>query len=117
MNDDVTVGESERVRTAMTDGLDRFLNVSAESVYAEPVRVGERVVIPAATIEYVYGFGFGLDPVDQGGGGAGGRNVGRPVAIIEAGPEGVRIRPVVDFTRIALTLLAAGLTVWRVMRR
>ena len=116
MSDDVTVGESDRVRTTISEGFDRLLNVSAQTVYAEPVRVGERVVIPAAAIEFFGGFGFGVDTVEQGGGGGGGRNVGRPVAIIEAGPEGVRIRPVIDFTRIALTLLAAGITVWRAMR-
>jgi len=114
MNDEVTVGENERVRTMMNDGLSRLADVSADRVFAEPIRIGERVVIPAAAIDITAGFGFGVDMVSEGGGG---RSQGRPVAIIEAGPEGVRIRPVVDFTRVALTLLAAALTVWRAMHR
>ena len=113
MSDDVTIGESERIRTTFNDGLDRLMNVSAEQVYAEPVRVGDRVVIPAAAIEFTGGFGFGTDTGDNGGGGGGGHKKGRPVAIIEAGPDGVRIRPVIDFTRVALTVLAAALTVWQ----
>jgi uncharacterized spore protein YtfJ len=117
MNDDVTVGENERVRTMMNDGLSRLADVSADRVFAEPIHVGERVIIPAAAIDITGGFGFGMDMVSEGGGGGGGRSQGRPVAIIEAGPDGVRIRPVVDFTRVALTLLAAALTVWRAMHR
>jgi hypothetical protein len=39
------------------------------------------------------------------------------VAIIEAGPTGVRVKPVIDFTRIGITVVAAILTVWRAGRR
>jgi uncharacterized spore protein YtfJ len=101
----------------LNDGLDRLIGMSADRVFREPVRVGETVVIPAATIAYGGGFGFGTDTVANRGGGGGGWNDGRPVAIIEAGPNGVRIRPVVDYTRIGLTALGALLTVWRVTRR
>jgi uncharacterized spore protein YtfJ len=41
-----------------------------------------------------------------GGGGGGGRVLSRPVAIVVASPEGVRVEPVIDITKIAL----AGLT-------
>jgi hypothetical protein len=34
--------------------------------------------------------------------------MGRPVAIIAIGPDGVRVKPVVDVTKVAL----AGLTAW-----
>ncbi len=93
------------------------MNVSADRVYAEPVRVGERVVIPAASIEFSGGFGFGGDTRSNGGGGGGGYQAGRPVAIIEAGPDGIRVKPVIDFTRVGLTLVAAAITVWRASRR
>jgi uncharacterized spore protein YtfJ len=116
-DDDLRTTTADRLSSAMNSGLDRLMNVSADKVFAEPVRVGERVVIPAATIEFGGGFGFGRDQVQNGGGGAGGYRAGRPVAIIEAGPDGVRVKPVLDLTRIGLTLLAAGLTVWRVTRR
>ncbi len=48
--------------------------------------------------EHGAGFGFG------GGGGA----VGRPVAAIVIGPDGVKVRPVVDVTKIAI----AAMTTW-----
>jgi uncharacterized spore protein YtfJ len=117
MTDDVTVSESDRIRTTITGGLDHLMTVSADRVFAEPVHVGDRVVIPAASIEFSGGFGFGGDRLDNGGGGAGGHKAGRPVAVIEAGPDGVRVRPVVDFTRVGLTVLAAALSVWRATRR
>jgi uncharacterized spore protein YtfJ len=98
-------------------GLDRLMNVSADRVFREPVHLGDTVVIPAASIANGYGFGFGSDNAENGGGGGGGWNDARPVAVIEAGPAGVRVKPVVDFTRIGLTVIAAAITVWRATRR
>ena len=120
MSEDLSLGSAtgeERIRATMSSGLDRLMSVSADRVFAEPVRIGERVVIPAASIEFSGGFGFGGDTNSNGGGGGGGHQAGRPVAIIEAGPDGVRVKPVVDFTRVGLTLVAAALTVWRTTRR
>ncbi len=114
---EATTTGDERVRATMTSGLDRLMSVSADRVFAEPVRVGERVVIPAATIEFSGGFGFGGDARSNSGGGGGGYHAGRPVAIIEAGPSGVRVKPVIDFTRVGLTVVAAVLTVWRATRK
>jgi uncharacterized spore protein YtfJ len=108
--------DEERIRATMSTGLDRLMDVSADRVYAEPVRVGDRVVIPAASIDFYGGFGFGGDNQSNGGGGGGGHKAGRPVAIIEVGPEGVRVKPVFDFTRIGLTAVAAAITVWRASR-
>jgi uncharacterized spore protein YtfJ len=113
----VQTTEEERIRATMSNGLDRLMNVSADRVFAEPVRIGERVVIPAASVEFSGGFGFGGDNHSNGGGGGGGYQAGRPVAIIEAGPGGVRVKPVIDFTRVGLTLVAAAITVWRASRR
>lgn len=112
-----TSPEAQHIRATMQSGLDRLMDVSADRVFAEPVRVGERVVIPAASVEFSGGFGFGGDTRSNGGGGGGGHHAGRPVAIIEAGPDGVRVRPVIDFTRVGLTVLAAALTVWRASRK
>ena len=124
MSDNLPIGEigdstaeDQRIRATMATGLDRLMGLSADRVFAEPVRVGDRVVIPAATIEFSGGFGFGGDTRANGGGGGGGYQAGRPVAIVEAGPAGVRVKPVVDFTRVGLTLVAAALTVWRATRR
>ena len=123
MSDEVRIDgidQIERVQQQLTSGLDRLMSVSADRVFREPVRVGETVVIPAATIQFGggFGFGFGMQQDNNGaGGGGGGWNDGRPVAVIEAGPAGVRVRPVVDVTRIGLVLVAAALTVWRATRR
>jgi uncharacterized spore protein YtfJ len=115
--DPTTTADDERIRATMSNGLDRLMSVSADRVFAEPVRIGDRVVIPAASIEFSGGFGFGGDNNSNGGGGGGGHQAGRPVAIIEAGPDGVRVKPVIDFTRVGLTLAAAALTVWRASRK
>jgi uncharacterized spore protein YtfJ len=40
-----------------------------------------------------------------GGGGGGGGAIGRPVAAIVVGPNGVEVKPVVDVTKIVLTAL------------
>jgi uncharacterized spore protein YtfJ len=121
MNEPVEAGAAgaaqERLQTTIASGIDRLINVSADRVYREPIRVGERVIIPAASIAYGGGFGFGSDNAANGGGGGGGWNEGRPVAIVEAGPDGVKVRPVVDLTRVGLTLVAAALAVWRATRR
>jgi uncharacterized spore protein YtfJ len=109
--------QQEQIQERLTSGLDKIMSVSADRVFREPVRVGETVVIPAAAIMFGGGFGFGGDNLNNGGGGGGGWNDGRPVAVIEAGPAGVRVRPVLDITRIGLTLVAAALTVWRATRR
>lgn len=117
MSDNIEVSQDPVVRATVTSGLDRLMTVSADRVYREPVRVGERVVIPAASIAYGGGFGFGTDNRDNGGGGGGGWNDGRPVAVVELGPDGVRVRPVIDLTRIGLVVVAAALTIWRASRR
>jgi uncharacterized spore protein YtfJ len=96
------------------------------AVYSEPVTVGEHTVITASEVSVAMGFGYGMgggpgqagrrrrgsedEPQDErgeaggmgGGGGGGGASSGRPVAVISIRPEGVRVEPVVDPTKIAL---------------
>lgn len=88
------------------------------AVFAEPVQHGENLIIPAAEILSVAGFGYGSggsnDPKNPGGGsggGGGGRVFSRPVAVIVASQTSVEIRPVFDITKIAL----AGLTAFGFM--
>lgn len=56
-----------------------------------------------------------------GGGGGGGGSMGRPVAAIIIGPDGVVVRPVVDVTKLVLTglgvLTAASALVARMARK
>ncbi len=54
------------------------------------------------------------------GGGGGGVSLGRPVAAITIGPEGVSVEPIVDATKIALaffTTLGAMAMMWSRMNR
>lgn len=97
--------------------LDKFLAAAhVEAVYGPPVTQGENVVIPAAEVLSIAGFGAGLGGGSEraagaenagssgggGGGGGGGRVLSRPVAAIIMSPAGVRVEPIVDVTKIAL---------------
>ena len=115
--------------------LERLLHAADTSkVFGQPVVSGQYTVITAADIASGGGFGSGMgfglprtrpvEVADQqvqpaerpaegagGGGGGGGGSMGRPVATIVIGPDGVEVKPVLDVTKISLTALAvfAGL--------
>ena len=60
-----------------------------------------------------FGAGYGAGGPDDangvgGGGGGGGKALARPVAVVIADEEGVRVKPVVDPTKIALAALTAA---------
>ncbi len=111
----VGVGEdAPGARASLPDELEALLTASAERVFAEPVRIGDRVMIPAARVELSGAFG---PPPGHDGGAGGGHTTARPVAVIEAGPDGVRVKPVVDVTKVVLAALGAALTIWRATRR
>ncbi len=85
-------------------------------VYAQPIQHGDTIIIPAAEVVAGMGFGAGYGtggPLDEdgggsgGGGGGGGKTFARPVAVIIADKNGVRVEPVMDPTKIALTALTA----------
>ena len=119
-------------------GLEVFQNTIEEflatadvrTVYGEPIGHGDTVIIPTAEVLCGLGFGIGSgggtsteekqDQPSQGfgiGGGGGGRVLSRPVAVVVASPEGVRVEPVVDITKIALAgLTALGFMVGMMMR-
>ena len=97
--------------------LDKFLTAAnVEAVYGPPVIQGENLIIPAAEVLSVVGFGLGMGGGSQnsteaqntggsgGGGGGGGRVLARPVAAIIMSPTGVRVEPIVDVTKIALAV-------------
>jgi uncharacterized spore protein YtfJ len=97
---------------------------SPSTVFSDPHVVGDQLVFTAAAWERGGGFGFGAGLGDDGvggggaggGGGGGAGSQGRPVAVISVGPGGIVVRPVIDFTRIGLTVLLSALGVWRVLR-
>ena len=96
------------------------------AVFGEPVTSGSYTIITASEIGAGGGFGLaggGVSPAatsseapgekqqDTGGGsgiGGGGGSAGRPVATIIIGPEGVRVEPVVDVTKIALAVFTTA---------
>jgi uncharacterized spore protein YtfJ len=101
------------------DNIDTFLEVAdVSSAFGEPVQSGDNLIIPAAEVLAGMGFGVGAGfgrnskaDESQGGGsggGGGGRVLSRPVAVVIASPEGVRVEPVVDVTKVALAALTAG---------
>lgn len=95
----------------------------ADGVFGAPERVGDRLVITAASVERAGGFGFGGGTNDEedeqqsgGGGGGGGSARSRPVAVIVVEPEGVTVQPVIDFTRVGITILTSIIGLVRALR-
>lgn len=96
--------------------LDKFLSAAnVEAVYGPSVSQGENMVIPAAEVLSIVGFGLGSGGGSQGaaedenagsgsGGGGGGRVLARPVAAIVLSPTGVRVQPILDVTKIVLAV-------------
>ncbi len=121
------------------------------SVFAPPITAGEYTVITASEVYAGMGIGFGggggsgpvaskepsgdQPPAEQSateeelppgtgvgyGGGGGGVTLGRPVAAITIGPDGVSVEPIVDATKIAIALFttigAMALMFSRMQRR
>jgi len=98
--------------------------VGVETVFGDPITIGEKVIIPVAETGLGGGVGGARFERCEGeqrrelrfpymsSGGGGGANT-RPVAAIIVGPEGVRVQPIFDLTKIALAGMASSLTLWR----
>jgi uncharacterized spore protein YtfJ len=145
MNDELDIDAGDFEVDSVTDAMDvieltleRFLDTaSVDLVYGDPIEHGDTLIIPTAEILAGLGFGVGSgsgsagkhdDEGEEGeeggegygeggGGGGGGRTFARPVAIVVSSPEGVRVEPVVDVTKIALGFLtAAGFMTGMILR-
>jgi len=97
---------------------------SVDRVYGAPIEVGDTKIIAAAENLAVLGFGVGggygsaegegdedspsLGEGGAGGGGGGGRILSRPVAVIIASPQGVRVEPVADRTKVIMAAITAA---------
>lgn len=100
-----------------------FAAARPDAVFAEPVTQGAYTVINASELSIGMGYGFGgggsleaeatkEDVGEPGadfgsGGGGGGGATARPVAAIEIGPNGVRVEPIVDPTKISIAFFTA----------
>ncbi|MFP3854318.1 MAG: GerW family sporulation protein [Anaerolineales bacterium] len=98
----------------------------ADNAFGEPIEHEGRLILPASEVLVGMGFGAGYgsgteEEVESesvegaetasrgegGGGGGGGRTLSRPVAVIVAGSDGVKVEPILDVTKIGVTLLTA----------
>ena len=132
MDDDPALRSGQAASAAggrAADVMTRLLEAADVSrVYSEPIAHGDTLMIPAAEVLAVAGFGMGAGSGSGpdaegrarsgggGGGGGGGRTMARSVAVIVSTPEGVRVEPVVDVTKIALAGLTALGFVWSAWR-
>jgi uncharacterized spore protein YtfJ len=120
-------GDAMKAAQVVEDTLKNMLDVAhVSSVYAQPVQAGDTTIISAAEVfgglGFGTGYGFGTDsqqnkPAGGSGGGGGGFVQSRPVAVIIASPEGVRVEPVVDVTKIALAALTTFGFMFATLRR
>lgn len=103
---------------------------TVKTVFGEPYQMNGRTIIPVAKVSFGFGFGGGHGtpkangPQSAGeagrdagggvGGGGGGRVSVRPVAVLEVGPDGTKVKPIVDVGRLALAgmMLAAWNVFW-----
>ncbi len=110
-------------------------SASVNAVFGQPVTVGDRTVIPIASVTYAVGFGFGegqgqpneQQPAPETGSGAGGGGMvrARPLAVAEITPEGTTIEAIVNEQTISLagilmgawTVFWAAAAVMRIFRR
>ena len=115
----------DQVADRVGEGLNEIMGGLSASAVFDVEEVNGRHFITAAAIERGGGFGFGAgagvdaeeDRGGGGGGGGGGSAQARPVALIEVTEGAVRVRPVLDYTKVGLTLLLSAITAWRLLTR
>lgn len=113
---DMKIDDPGKAIDMVQSSMENFIAVAdVKRVYGQPVQHGETIIIPAAEVVAGMGFGAGYGaggPDDAngvgGGGGGGGKALARPVAVVIADDEGVRVEPVVDPTKIALAAFTAA---------
>ena len=118
MSENETEDATTQAAAASVEGLAAmFGEASTSALFSKPEKSGDDLIIVASAWERAGGFGFGgggrVGEDSGGGGGGGGASRGRPVAVIRVGPSGVEVKPVIDFTRVGITLLLGVLGVWR----
>jgi len=122
----MTESDTGQVAAGIVESLTAvFGEASPGTIFSAPKELGETLIVTAVAWERAGGFGFGAgtgvgenDETGSGsGGGGGGASQGRPVAVIRIGPGGVEVKPVVDFTKVGITIFLSILGIWRALRR
>jgi len=128
IEEEIVIEDAGQALDVAQETMEAFIETADVSrVYGEPIVHEETLIIPAAEVVAVAGFGAGYGsggPQESGGegggAGGGGKTFSRPVAVVIADNNGVRVEPVVDPTKIAMTFLTAlgfmVATVARMMR-
>ncbi len=98
---------------------DMQANAGVDAVFGQPVTVGDKVIIPIASVSYGFGMGFGeatsQEVEESNGGVGGGEGAGmsaRPLGVVEITPERIHIEPIVN--EQALTLAGMLLGAWSI---
>ncbi len=118
--------EEERGNERVTSGVGRMVGfisgaeqvsraleraASGEGAVGPTTTLGDQAVIPLLETFASGGFGGGAggDVQGDGGGGGGGGGIGRSrtITVAVVGPDGVKIRPVLDITGLALPAASA----------
>jgi uncharacterized spore protein YtfJ len=122
---------------AQAEGIFERIFAAAQSgaVFSQPVVSGNYTVITACEVTSGGGFGSGSgygqnvssrpaepaagegeasadqpEPAAGGGGmGGGGGSMGRPIAVIVIGPDGVEVKPIVDRTKLVIAVVTSVL--------
>jgi len=112
---EIVIEDTGQALDMAQETMETFIETADVSrVYGEPIVHEETMIIPAAEVVALAGFGAGYgsggpeDANGEGGGaGGGGKTFSRPVAVVIADNNGVRVEPVVDPTKIAMTFFTA----------
>jgi hypothetical protein len=81
----------------------------ARLCYGNPVKAGDRTIVPVASVRAMGGGGAGRTAdQDSSGGGGGGMLSGRPVGFIEVSSDGARFRRIVTAADIVRGIAAVG---------
>jgi len=110
--------DEETLKRLMSESL---VSGDVRLAFGESRQVGEKIIIPVASVAGGGGSGYGTEvrrSAKEGetteispGGAGGGRGSGfwvRPLAVVEVTPSETKVRPVVDSTRIVLAGIFLG---------
>ena len=109
-NNDLFFTQAIASQGETTELIEKLFEVAnADAVISQPISEHGHTAIIASEIMVGLGAGYGngRSKNDFGnGGGGGGFSMGRPVALIQIGPDGVRQESLFDVTKVGLATIA-----------